>query len=33
MTKKFVRYIPDRPADMVPVVRLKIEDAPCDPRQ
>ncbi len=30
MTKKFVRYIPDRPVDAVPVVGLKIEEATCD---
>ena len=30
MTKKFVRYIPDRPVDVVPVVGLKIEEATCD---
>lgn len=30
MTKKFVRYTPDRPVDAVPVVGLKIEEATCD---
>ena len=30
MTKKFVRYIPDRPVDAVPVVGLGIEEATCD---
>ena len=30
MTKIFVRYVPERPVDVVPVVGLKIEDATCD---
>ncbi len=30
MTKIFVRYIPERPVDAVPVVGLKIEAATCD---
>jgi len=30
MTKKFVRYIPDRPGDAVPAVGLKIDEATCD---
>ncbi|HIK81563.1 MAG TPA: GNAT family N-acetyltransferase [Planctomycetes bacterium] len=30
MTKKFVRYIPDRPVDAKPVVGLKIVEATCD---
>jgi len=30
MTKKFVRYIPDRPVDSVTVVGLKIEEVTCD---
>jgi len=30
MTKKFVRYIPDRPVDSVTVVGLEIEEVTCD---
>ncbi|MEE2857873.1 MAG: GNAT family N-acetyltransferase [Planctomycetota bacterium] len=30
MTKKFVRYITDRPVDAVPVVGLEIDEATCD---